>query len=147
MGYALRLEIALSRTFNVGEMQRVEFRAEAFDVTNSFRPGNPVANLFSNTFGVIRTALPPQLKQFVLKYVFLNSGGARLIQSHDLQCRRESTAPGRGLLGARILDILVIFADRFPDLFTWSQRPDHMKLPSFGECTWIFDGDIDIQVG
>ena len=51
------------------------------------------------------------------------------------------------LLGTRILDVLVIFADRFPNLFTRSQRPDHVKLPGPGEGPWIFDGDIDIQVG
>ena len=48
----------------------LEVRAEAFNVTNSFRPGQPNNNLSSNTFGVIRTALPPRIMQFALKYVF-----------------------------------------------------------------------------
>jgi hypothetical protein len=64
------LDMALSREFNVREAQRVEIRAEAFNVTNSFRPGNPDTNISSNTFGVIRTALPPRVLQFALKYVF-----------------------------------------------------------------------------
>jgi hypothetical protein len=68
-------------------------------------------------------------------------------KGQNLQCRREGSDPGRSLLVARILDVLVIFADRFSDLFAWSQRPDHVKLPRLGECTWIFDGDINIQVG
>ena len=61
---------ALSRTFNFREMQRVEIRAEAFNVTNSFRPGNPNTTISSNTFGQIRTALDPKILQFALKYVF-----------------------------------------------------------------------------
>jgi carboxypeptidase family protein len=64
------LDMALSRTFNLREAQRLEVRAEAFNVTNSFRPGQPNNNLSSNTFGVIRTALPPRVIQFALKYVF-----------------------------------------------------------------------------
>ena len=41
-------DMALSRTFNVGERQRIEIRAEAFNVTNSFIPGCPQA--FINPF-------------------------------------------------------------------------------------------------
>jgi len=88
-------DMALSRTFNVREAQRFEIRVEAFNVTNSFRPGcvqgatgcspsgisgtpsvgggitigNSTA-LNSNTFGQIRTALDPRILQFALKYVF-----------------------------------------------------------------------------
>jgi hypothetical protein len=78
------LDIALSRTFNVREAQRFEIRAEAFNLTNSFRAagiagapsigggvgtGNSTA-LNSNTFGQIRTALDPRILQFAVKYVF-----------------------------------------------------------------------------
>jgi len=88
-------DMALSRTFNVREAQRIEIRVEAFNVTNSFRPGcvqgatgcspagisgtpsvgggitigNSTA-LNSNTFGQIRTALDSRILQFALKYVF-----------------------------------------------------------------------------
>jgi hypothetical protein len=78
-----QFDVALSRVFNVHEMQRFEIRAEAFNVTNSFIPGgvsgtagaggittgNSLA-LNSNTFGQIRTAQPPRIMQFALKYVF-----------------------------------------------------------------------------
>src|SRR5262245_10417600 len=64
------LDMAVSRVFNVREMQRLEFRAEAFNVTNSFHPDNPNTTVSNNTFGVIRTALDPRILQFALKYVF-----------------------------------------------------------------------------
>ena len=63
-------DMALSRTFNLREMQRLEVRAEAFNVTNSFRPGNPGTAINSNTFGQIRTSQDPRILQFALKYVF-----------------------------------------------------------------------------
>jgi hypothetical protein len=63
-------DAAVSRTFSLREKQSMEFRAEAFNVTNSFRPGNPVTNITSNTFGQIRAALAPRIMQFALKYVF-----------------------------------------------------------------------------
>jgi hypothetical protein len=79
-------DMALSRTFQVKESQRMEFRVEAFNVTNSFRPGCPsgstgtggscplggVNSSFNstNTFGQIRNSLDPRIMQFALKYVF-----------------------------------------------------------------------------
>jgi hypothetical protein len=63
-------DIALSRIFQVREGQRLEFRAEAYNVTNSFRPNNPSANLSQSTFGIIRNASDPRVLQFALKYLF-----------------------------------------------------------------------------
>jgi hypothetical protein len=63
-------DTALSRTFNVREMQKLEFRAEAYNLTNSFRPGNPGTEISSATFGQIRTSRPPRIMQFALKYTF-----------------------------------------------------------------------------
>jgi predicted RNA methylase len=48
----------------------VEVRAEAFNLTNSFRPGNPNTVITNPQFGVIRTSLDPRIMQFALKYVF-----------------------------------------------------------------------------
>jgi hypothetical protein len=63
-------DMALSRVFRFNEDQRMEFRAEAFNVLNSFRPLNPNSTFSNNTFGVIRTADDPRILQFALKFVF-----------------------------------------------------------------------------
>jgi hypothetical protein len=66
-------DLALSRSFQLTGSQRLEFRAEAYNLTNSFRPGDGGTNfrtLSSGTFGVIRTALDPRILQFALKYQF-----------------------------------------------------------------------------
>jgi hypothetical protein len=63
-------DVALSRAFQFREDQRVEFRVEAFNLTNSFRPLNPQGSLSNNTFGQIRSSYDPRILQFALKYVF-----------------------------------------------------------------------------
>ena len=78
-------DTALSRTFSFGEAKRLEFRAEAFNITNSTRLPNPTTNLsVTNTFGQITAASlgsagfsstvssvsDPRIMQFALKYVF-----------------------------------------------------------------------------
>jgi hypothetical protein len=65
-----QFDAALSRTFQLGEVKRIEVRAEAFNVTNSFRRDNPTTNFNSSTFGQITSALGPRIMQFALKYVF-----------------------------------------------------------------------------
>ena len=61
------LDMSLARAFRVKESQRLEFRVEAYNLTNSFRPGNPNTALNNNTFGQIRTAQDPRIMQFALK--------------------------------------------------------------------------------
>jgi hypothetical protein len=64
-------DVALSRHFSVTESQRIEARFEAFNVMNSFIPGNPAVGLSNTTtFGQIRSAAEPRIMQFALKYVF-----------------------------------------------------------------------------
>jgi hypothetical protein len=64
------LDMALSRNFQVREKQNMEFRAEAFNVTNSLVRLNPNLTLSSNTFGQITSAGPARVMQFALKYAF-----------------------------------------------------------------------------
>ena len=71
MGPAYRaFDVMLGKTFPINERVRTEFRAEAFNVTNSFRKNNPTTTLNSNVFGQITSALDPRILQFALKYVF-----------------------------------------------------------------------------
>ena len=69
---------AVSREFRIREGQTLVTRFEMFNVTNSFRPGNPGLTVGTSTFGVITTdATPPsattapyRVLQFAMKYVF-----------------------------------------------------------------------------
>jgi hypothetical protein len=69
---------AISRQFQIREGQKLDVRVEAFNITNSFRPGNPGTSFGSSTFGVITTdATPPaattapaRVLQLAMKYIF-----------------------------------------------------------------------------
>jgi hypothetical protein len=63
---------SVSRQFKVRESQTVEVRAEAFNVTNSLRRGNPGVSLASpGTFGRVTSSVNgPRIMQFALKYTF-----------------------------------------------------------------------------
>jgi hypothetical protein len=70
-------DMAASRLFRLGESQRIEVRAEAYNVTNSFRPSFTTTgasllglSLATNTFGQVRGSLDPRIMQFALKYIF-----------------------------------------------------------------------------
>src|SRR5438876_2375662 len=73
-------DTALSRVFRVHETERLEVRVEAYNITNSFRPGSLATqgssgsgaylSLASNTFGQVRNALDPRILQFAMKYIF-----------------------------------------------------------------------------
>ena len=63
-------DLALAKTLKVRENKSLEFRAEAFNLTNSVRYNNPTSNLNTNTFDQITSAQAPRIMQFALKYVF-----------------------------------------------------------------------------
>jgi hypothetical protein len=65
-----QFDMALSRVFRFQESQRLEFRAEAFNITNSLRRNNPSTALNSSTFGQINSSLDARVMQFALKYIF-----------------------------------------------------------------------------
>ncbi len=67
---AWQFDVSVSRVFRFRERHSVEFRAEAYNVLNSFRPGDIDTNLSSANFGKIRTAQDPRIMQFALKYLF-----------------------------------------------------------------------------
>jgi hypothetical protein len=65
-----QFDVALTRSFQIREAQRVEFRAEAFNLTNSLRMTDPNMVLNTNVFGQVTSALDPRIMQFALKYLF-----------------------------------------------------------------------------
>jgi hypothetical protein len=65
-----QFDMALTRTFQLREGQNLEFRAEAFNVTNAFRMQDPVTNFNASNFGQVTSAKDPRILQFALKYVF-----------------------------------------------------------------------------
>ena len=65
------IDAAISRRFQIREGQRLELRAEAFNVFNHFQPGDPVAAINSANFGrIISTGQDPRIMQFAAKYIF-----------------------------------------------------------------------------
>jgi hypothetical protein len=65
-----QFDVALTRTFQVRETQKLEFRFEAFNLTNSFRAQNPNTAINNSQFGRITAAKDPRIMQFAMKYVF-----------------------------------------------------------------------------
>jgi hypothetical protein len=65
-----QFDLALTRSFQFRETRSLEFRAEAYNVTNSFRPGNPSTNRSSSQFGQLRTSQDPRILQFAMKFIF-----------------------------------------------------------------------------
>ena len=69
---------SISRRFRIAEDHQIEFRAEAFNVTNSLRLGNPNTNMSSGQFGRITSSTNAngvtgnggRIMQFALKYIF-----------------------------------------------------------------------------
>ena len=67
---SVRIDMGLTRAFQVREKQSIEFRAEAFNVPNLVNLGIPTVNFTSSTFGQILSASDPRILQLALKYVF-----------------------------------------------------------------------------
>jgi hypothetical protein len=63
-------DLMVGKTFTLTERLRLEFRAEAFNVTNTPPLGNPNGNFGTAAFGTITTAGDPRAFEFVLKLHF-----------------------------------------------------------------------------
>ena len=63
-------DVMVGKTFALTERFRTEFRAEAFNVTNTPPLGNPNGSFGNAAFGSITTALDPRVFEFVLKLHF-----------------------------------------------------------------------------
>jgi hypothetical protein len=75
-----QLDLALSRTFSIGEGKSLQLRGEAFNLPNHMNPAMPVAALNSSgSFGKIQSDISgtsglsdgdPRILQFALKFIF-----------------------------------------------------------------------------
>ncbi|MEO5926284.1 MAG: TonB-dependent receptor [Bryobacteraceae bacterium] len=63
-------DVMIGKTFVMTDRFRTEFRAEAFNVTNTPPLGNPNVSFGNAAFGSITTALDPRVFEFVLKLQF-----------------------------------------------------------------------------
>jgi hypothetical protein len=64
------IDLMAGKTFVLTERFRTEFRAEAFNVTNTPPLGNPNGAFGTAAFGTITTALDPRVFEVVLKLQF-----------------------------------------------------------------------------
>jgi hypothetical protein len=67
---SITINMGLTRTFQVRENQSIDFRAEAFNLSNHVNLGLPGTILTNSTFGKITSAADPRILQLALKYVF-----------------------------------------------------------------------------
>ncbi len=51
----IQLNMALHRTFPIGEKRTIQFRAEAFNLPNHLNPSNPTTAVNSALFGISNT--------------------------------------------------------------------------------------------
>jgi hypothetical protein len=65
-----QIDMVVARLVRFSGSQNMEFRLEAFNVTNNFIRNNPIQNISSATFGQILTAGDPRILQFGVKYAF-----------------------------------------------------------------------------
>jgi len=76
-----QIDMDISRAFRIRESKALEFRAEAFNLTNSYRPGISLPSLQAGgsgvsttygtpTFGQVTSALDPRILQMALKFMF-----------------------------------------------------------------------------
>jgi hypothetical protein len=64
------VDISVHREFRLTESKRLQFRAEAFNISNSPPLGNPNTNLGNSAFGSITSAGLPRNVQLALKFLF-----------------------------------------------------------------------------
>ena len=67
---SIRIDMGVTRTFDVRENHTLELKVEAFNAPNHVNPSNPNTSLNNQFFGQIRGVGDPRVAQMSLKYVF-----------------------------------------------------------------------------
>ena len=68
---AVNMDFSLFRTFKLTEKFKMQFRAEAFNVSNTPHFGNPNGNVNSSNFGkILSDANDPRSFRFGLRFAF-----------------------------------------------------------------------------
>ena len=62
--------MAVDKTFRLGELAKLQFRSEFFNLPNHTNFGIPTTNISSSSFGQIRSTYPARQIQFALKAIF-----------------------------------------------------------------------------
>ena len=70
LGGATGHDLSLAKSFAITERYRLQFRAEAFNATNTANFGFPAANINAANVGAITSADEPRRVQFALKLIF-----------------------------------------------------------------------------
>ena len=66
-----QMDLGLHKQFNLfSETRKLEFRAEAFNLTNKTNFGAPDGNVSNGSFGTIRSTFPARQLQFAMKFLF-----------------------------------------------------------------------------
>jgi Carboxypeptidase regulatory-like domain/TonB-dependent Receptor Plug Domain len=63
-------DMAVDKTFRLGELAKLQFRSEFFNLPNHTNFGIPTTNISSSSFGQIRSTYPARQIQFALKAIF-----------------------------------------------------------------------------
>jgi hypothetical protein len=67
---SVRIDMGVTRSFQVRENQSLQLRIEAFNLPNHVNPNNPVTARNNSNFGKIQSAMDPRILQFAVKYTY-----------------------------------------------------------------------------
>ena len=67
---SFNMDASIHKNFRIREGHTFSFRVEAFNATNHFNPGGPVATVSNPNFGLIQSGSAGRNVQLAAKYIF-----------------------------------------------------------------------------